>query len=186
MRYLFVVISYIFFVNFLSVIIMVKPTTAKNLENTVYMELKNGRVEIKLRPDLAPKHVSRIKELIRQKFYDGLTFHRVIAGFMAQGGDPEGNGTGGSGQNIPAEFSDEPHVRGTLSMARSSNPDSADSQFFIVFAKTPHLDGNYTVWGKVAKGMQHVSKIKRGNDSQNGLVKDPDKIISMRIASDVK
>ena len=186
MRYLILVISYAFFFNFMSIAIMVKPAAAKNLGNIVYMDLKYGRVEIKLRPDLAPKHVTRIKELIREKFYDGLTFHRVIAGFMAQGGDPEGNGTGGSGQNIPAEFSNEPHVRGTLSMARSSNPDSADSQFFIVFAKAPHLDGNYTVWGKVVKGMQHVSKIKRGNANENGLVKDPDKIISMSVASDTK
>ncbi len=164
---------------------MKNPAKAIDRENLIYLSLNYGQVEIELRPDIAPKHVKRIKELVRQKFYDGLTFHRVIAGFMAQGGDPNGNGTGGSGKNIPAEFSDEPHVRGTLSMARSSDPNSADSQFFIVFAKAPHLDGNYTVWGKVTKGMKYVSKIKRGDPNQNGLVEKPDKIISMRIAADL-
>ena len=161
-------------------------TEAAEPENTLLMELKDGMVTIEMRPDLAPKHVARIKELVRQGFYDGLTFHRVIGGFMAQGGDPKGTGTGGSGQNIPAEFSDEPHVRGTLSMARSSNPDSADSQFFIVFTRARFLDGKYTVWGKVAKGMEFVGKIKRGDKSNNGAVDDPDKIISMRVAADVK
>ncbi len=159
---------------------------AAELENTLLLELKDGMVTIEMRPDLAPKHVARIKELVRQGFYDGLTFHRVIGGFMAQGGDPKGTGTGGSGQNIPAEFSDEPHVRGTLSMARSSNPDSADSQFFIVFARARFLDGKYTVWGKVVKGMDFVGKIKRGDKANNGSVDDPDKIISMRVAADVK
>jgi peptidylprolyl isomerase len=159
---------------------------AAELENTLLLELKDGMVTIEMRPDLAPKHVARIKELVRQGFYDGLTFHRVIGGFMAQGGDPKGTGTGGSGQNIPAEFSDEPHVRGTLSMARSSNPDSADSQFFIVFARARFLDGKYTVWGKVVKGMEFVGKIKRGDKTNNGSVDDPDKIISMRVAADVK
>ena len=161
-------------------------TEAAEPENTLLMELKDGMVTIEMRPDLAPKHVARIKELVRQGFYDGLTFHRVIGGFMAQGGDPKGTGTGGSGQNIPAEFSDEPHVRGTLSMARSSNPDSADSQFFIVFARARFLDGKYTVWGKVVKGMEFVGKIKRGDKANNGSVDDPDKIISMRVAADVK
>ncbi len=164
---------------------MAKSTRTIEKENLLYMTLKDGVVEIELRPDLAPKHVKRIKELVREKFYDGLTFHRVIAGFMAQGGDPDGNGTGGSGRNIPAEFSKEPHVRGTMSMARAQDPNSADSQFFIVFAKTPHLDEQYTVWGKVINGMKYVSKIKRGDPRQNGLVNEPDKIISMRIASDV-
>lgn len=159
---------------------------ASDVENTLLLELKDGFVVIEMRPDLAPKHVSRIKELVRQKFYDGLTFHRVIGGFMAQGGDPNGNGTGGSGQNIPAEFSKEPHVRGTLSMARSQNPDSADSQFFIVFARSSFLDGKYTVWGKVTKGMEFVGKIKRGDEANNGAVEDPDKIISLRVAADVK
>ena len=165
---------------------MTDGAKAAEPENTLLMELKDGMVTIEMRPDLAPKHVARIKELVRQGFYDGLTFHRVIGGFMAQGGDPKGTGTGGSGQNIPAEFSDEPHVRGTLSMARSSDPDSADSQFFIVLASSRFLDGKYTVWGKVAKGMEFVGKIKRGDKSNNGAVDDPDKIISMRVAADVK
>ncbi len=159
---------------------------AADPENTLLMDLKDGQVVIEMRPDLAPKHVARIKELARQGFYDGIVFHRVIGGFMAQGGDPTGTGTGGSGKNLPAEFSDEPHVRGTLSMARASDPDSADSQFFIVFARSRFLDGKYTVWGKVVKGMDFVGKIKRGDKSQNGLVDDPDKIIRMRVAADVK
>ena len=159
---------------------------AADPENTLLLELKDGMVTIEMRPDLAPKHVARIKELVREGFYDGLTFHRVIGGFMAQGGDPKGTGTGGSGQNIPAEFSDEPHVRGTLSMARSQNPNSADSQFFIVFARSRFLDGQYTVWGKVTDGMEFVGKIKRGDKDDNGAVEDPDKIISMRMAADAK
>ncbi len=159
---------------------------AADPENTLYMDLKSGRVVIEMRPDLAPRHVARIKELVRQKFYDGLAFHRVIGGFMAQGGDPRGDGTGGSGIRIPAEFSSEPHVRGTLSMARSSDPDSADSQFFICFARVRHLDGKYTVWGKVTEGMQHVDQIKRGDRSRNGRVTDPDRIVTMRVAADVK
>ena len=159
---------------------------AADPENTLYMDLESGRVVIETRPDLAPKHVKRIKELVRQKFYDGLAFHRVIGGFMAQSGDPLGDGTGGSGIRIPAEFSSEPHVRGTLSMARSSNPDSADSQFFICFARVRHLDGKYTVWGKVIEGMEHVDRIKRGDRRRNGLVTDPDRIVRMRVAADVK
>lgn len=154
-------------------------------ENTLYMELKDGRVVINLRPDIAPKHVERIKELTRKKFYDGLVFHRVIDGFMAQGGDPEGRGTGGSGQNLPAEFSSEPHIRGTVSMARASHPDSADSQFFIVLDDAPHLDGQYTVWGQVVSGMEHVDSIKKADPSnRSGTVKNPDKILTLRIAAD--
>jgi len=159
---------------------------AADPENTLLLELKDGTVVIEMRSDLAPKHVARIKELVRQGFYDGIVFHRVIEGFMAQGGDPTGTGAGGSGQNIPAEFSDEPHVRGTLSMARASSPNSADSQFFIVFARARYLDGKYTVWGKVTEGMKFVSNIKRGDPNANGAVDDPDKIISMRVAADVK
>ena len=160
---------------------------ASDLENTLYMDLKDGRVVIELRPDLAPNHVKRIKQLVREKFYDGLTFHRVIAGFMAQGGDPDGNGTGGSGVNLPAEFSNEPHVRGTLSMARARHPDSADSQFFIVLARARHLDGQYTVWGQVTNGMKFVSKIKKADPGdRSGMVEDPDKIIRMQVAADVK
>ncbi len=155
-------------------------------ENTLYMDLEYGRVVIEMRSDLAPNHVSRIKELVRLGFYDGVVFHRVIDGFMAQGGDPTGTGTGGSGENIDAEFSNAVHVRGTLSMARAQNPNSADSQFFICFADVPHLDGQYTVWGQVIKGMEHVDKIKRGAPQNNGLVENPDKIIRMQIASDLE
>jgi len=166
---------------------MTDTAKAADPENTLYLELKSGRVVIEMRPDLAPKHVARIKELVREKFYDGLTFHRVIDGFMAQTGDPRGNGTGGSGQNIPAEFSDLEHFyRGTVGMARSQNPNSGDSQFFIMFDKAPFLDGQYTIWGEVIDGMEHVDAIKRGDDARNGTVSDPDKIVSMRVAADVK
>ena len=159
---------------------------AADLENTLYLELKDGRVVIEMRPDLAPKHVAQIKQLTRKRFYDGLVFHRVIDGFMVQGGDPEGNGTGGSGKKLPAEFSDEQHVRGTLSMARSRNPDSADSQFFIMLGHAPHLDGAYSIWGKVVSGMKYVDNIKKGDKRRNGSVSNPDKIVRMRVAADVK
>ena len=153
-------------------------------ENTLYLDLKDGRVVIEMRPDLAPVHVARFKELTRQGFYDGLVFHRVIGGFMAQTGDPDGDGTGGTGVNLPAEFSDEPHVRGTVSTARSSDPDSADSQFFIMLAPAPYLDSQYTVWGRVAWGMEFVDKIKKGSQARNGVVTDPDKIVRMQMAAD--
>ena len=154
-------------------------------KNTIYLDLEDGRVVIELRPDLAPNHVERIKELTREGFYDGVVFHRVIDGFMAQTGDPTGTGMGGSDKpDLEAEFSDEPHVRGTLSMARTSDPDSANSQFFIVFKDASHLNGQYTVWGSVVDGMEYVDKIKRG-DGRNGMVDDPDKIIRMRVAADV-
>jgi peptidylprolyl isomerase len=159
---------------------------AADLENTLYMDLKDGRVVIEMRPDLAPAHVAQVKELSRKGFYDGTPFHRVIAGFMAQGGDPTGTGTGGSGKKIKAEFSGEKHVRGTVSMARSQSPDSADSQFFIVFATASYLDGQYTVWGKVASGMEFVDRIKKGDRNDNGKVDNPDKIVKMRVAADVK
>lgn len=156
-----------------------------DLENTIYLELKDGRVVIELRPDLAPKHVARIKELTRDGFYDGIKFHRVIEGFMAQTGDPLGNGTGGSGKNLPAEFNDAPHVRGTASMARAQHPDSADSQFFICFDDARFLDRQYTVWGQVTEGMEHVDAIKRGK-GQSGMVSgEPDIIVSMKVAADV-
>ncbi len=161
-----------------------KDVSATDLENTILMDLKNGQVVIEMLPEFAPKHVERIKELVRQEFYDGVVFHRVIEGFMAQGGDPTGTGTGGSGKNLDAEFSDAEHVRGTLSMARSQNPNSADSQFFICFSDTPHLNGQYTVWGRVVEGMEFVDQIKRG-DGANGMVSDPDKIIKMRVAGDL-
>ena len=156
---------------------------AVDLENTIYLELKDGRVTIELRPDLAPKHVARIKELVREKFYDGIVFHRVITDFMAQTGDPTGTGTGGSGQHLEAEFSKEKHLRGALSMARAADPNSADSQFFIVFKAAPWLDGQYTFWGQVTDGMDAVDKIKKGAPG-SGIVNKPDKIISMRVAAD--
>ncbi|PCI31744.1 MAG: peptidylprolyl isomerase [Alphaproteobacteria bacterium] len=152
-----------------------------DLENTLYLDLKDGRVTLELYPDVAPKHVARIKELAREGFYDGLKFHRVIPGFMAQGGDPKGNGTGGSGQNISAEFSDKSHVRGTASMARSASPDSADSQFFICLAAAPHLNGQYSVWGQVVDGMDHVDALKPGEGAAN-----PDEIIKMQVAADAE
>ncbi len=159
------------------------PAQAADPENTLYLDLKDGRVTIEMFPDVAPKTVTRIKELVRAGFYDGLTFHRVIPGFMAQGGDPDGNGTGGSGQNIPAEFSELTHLKGTLSMARSDNPDSADSQFFIVLDVSSHLDGNYTIWGRVIGGMKYVDRIKQGVVPE---LQNPDKIIKMQVAADVE
>ena len=155
-------------------------------ENTLYLDLKDGRVVIELRPDLAPRHVARIKELVREKFYDGLKFHRVIDGFMAQTGCPTGTGTGGSGSKLKAEFSKEKHVRGTCSMARASSPDSADSQFFIMFGEAPSLNNQYTVIGQVVSGMDVVDKIKKGSPSDNGSVADPDKIVKMTVAADAK
>jgi len=152
--------------------------------NTLYLDLKDGRVVIELRPDLAPKHVARIKELANKGFYDGLTFHRVIDGFMAQTGDPQGNGTGGSGVKLPAEFSNAPFDRGTVGMARAQDPNSGDSQFFICFAPAPALNGKYTVWGKVTSGMEFVDKIKKGNPAANGAVTNPDRIVRMRVATE--
>src|SRR5579872_6977506 len=153
-------------------------------ENTLYLDVPAGRVVIALRPDLAPQHVARVKELTRQGFYDGIVFHRVIAGFMAQTGDPKGDGTGGSGQKLKAEFSSEHHVRGTVSMARAQSPDSADSQFFICFAPAPFLDGKYTVWGQVTSGMEFVDAIKKGDEANNGAVTNPDRIVKMQVAAD--
>jgi peptidylprolyl isomerase len=150
-----------------------------NSENTLTLETTKGKVVIEMRPDLAPGHVARIKELVREGFYDGVVFHRVIDGFMAQTGCPHGTGTGGSGQKLKAEFNREKHVRGTVSMARAQNPDSGDSQFFICFDDAPFLNGQYTVWGQVTEGMENVDKIKRGEP-----VRDPDKIISAKMAAD--
>ena len=154
---------------------------ALDLENTLYMDLKDGRVVIEMREDLAPKHVKRIKQLVREGFYDGLTFHRVIEGFMAQGGDPDGNGMGGSGMNIPAEFSRQPFERGTVGMARSADPNSGDSQFFICFGDTHFLDGQYTVWGQVVKGMEFVDNIAQGEPPAN-----PDTIVKAQVAADAE
>jgi cyclophilin family peptidyl-prolyl cis-trans isomerase len=152
---------------------------AGDLENTLYMETEHGRVVIELRTDVAPLHAERIKELTRQGFYDGIVFHRVIAHFMAQTGDPTGTGTGGSGKNLRAEFSDASFERGTVGMARSQNPDSADSQFFICFEPTPHLNGQYTVVGKVTDGMDAIDKLAVGEPPRH-----PDKIVSMTVAAD--
>ena len=148
-------------------------------DNTLILTLKGGDVTIALRPDLAPNHVARIKELVREGFYDGIVFHRVIDGFMAQTGDPTGTGMGGSGKKLSAEFSSEPHTRGTCSMARAADPDSADSQFFICFQESSWLDGQYTVWGQVTDGMEHVDAITRGEPPAN-----PDKIEKAVIAAD--
>jgi peptidylprolyl isomerase len=154
----------------------------KDPENTLIMDTTQGKVVIALRADLAPKHVERIKQLAREGFYDGIVFHRVIEGFMAQTGCPHGTGTGGSKYpNLPAEFNAESHVRGVCSMARSQNPNSANSQFFICFDDATFLDKQYTAWGKVIEGMENVDKIKRGEPVQN-----PDKIKSLKVAADVK
>lgn len=149
----------------------------------VVMELKTGPVVIELRSDLAPNHVARIKELSQSGFYDGVAFHRVIPGFMAQTGDPTGTGSGGSElPDLKAEFSSEKHVRGTLSMARTSNPNSANSQFFICFEDAPWLDRQYTVWGKVVEGMEHIDAVKKGGEHNNGAISgEPDRIVKMRV-----
>jgi peptidylprolyl isomerase len=148
-------------------------------DNTLKLETTKGDVVIEMLPGIAPNHVARIKELVRQGFYDGIVFHRVIDGFMAQTGCPHGTGTGGSGQKLKAEFNSQPHERGTVSMARAANPDSGDSQFFICFDDARFLDRQYTVWGQVISGMENVDKIKRGEP-----VQDPDKIIKASIAAD--
>ena len=162
-------------------------SAAPDPENTLVMELEHGTVVIEMLPELAPKHVARIKDLTREGFYDGIVFHRVMDGFMAQTGDPTGTGRGGSGQNIDAEFSSEPYLRGTLGMARSQSPNSADSQFFITLAPARFLDNQYTVWGRVIEGMDAVDQIKKAPaGSQSGTVDDPDKIIRMRVKADIK
>ena len=159
---------------------------AVDKENMIYLDLKDGRVVIEMFPDKAPNHVKRIKELARAGFYDGVVFHRVIDGFMAQTGDPTGTGSGGSDKpDLRAEFNDISHVEGVCSMARTADPNSANSQFFIMLAPAPHLDRQYTVWGRVIEGMEYVHKIKKGRDDRNGAVENPDKIIRMRVAADV-
>jgi len=150
---------------------------AEDARNRLILETTKGTVAIAMRPDLAPTHVARIKELVDEGFYDGVAFHRVIDGFMAQTGCPHGTGTGGSGKKLKAEFSKEKHVRGTVSMARAQSPDSGDSQFFICFDEAPWLNGQYTVWGRVVEGMENIDKIKRGEP-----VADPDRIVTARLA----
>ena len=159
---------------------------AAKAEDTLILETTKGTVKIAMRPDLAPGHVARIKELVREGFYDGIVFHRVIEGFMAQTGCPQGTGTGGSGKNLKAEFNQQMHCgRGTLGMARTNDPNSADSQFFICFTATPFLDGKYTIFGQVVSGMEFVDALKKG-DPQSGAVVNPDKIVKMQVAADVK
>ena len=163
---------------------MAQAQTSPDPENTLILELESGRVTIALRPDLAPKHVERVKRLAREGFYDGLTFHRVIDGFMAQTGDPRGDGTGGSKyEDLPAEFTPTPFERGVVGAARTADPNSANSQFFIMFDRAPHLDGKYTVWGQVIDGMEHVDKIKRGEPG-SGRVTNPDRIVRMYVLAD--
>jgi cyclophilin family peptidyl-prolyl cis-trans isomerase len=151
---------------------------------TITVDLKDGPVVIALRPGLAPNHVQRIKQLAERGFYDGVVFHRVIPGFMAQTGDPTGTGRGGSDlPDLKAEFSNEKHVRGTVSMARSGSPNSANSQFFICFADSPWLDRQYTAWGQVVSGMEHVDAIKKGGEHNNGAISgEPDRIVKMRVS----
>jgi len=173
---LFVAISFMF----------AGATAAMDKENTLYIDLKDGRVVIEMRPDLAPNHVKQIKKLAREGKYDGVPFHRVIEGFMAQTGDPTGTGSGGMGDPLKAEFSKEPHVRGTVSMARTNDPNSARSQFFIVFKDSNFLDGQYTVWGKVVSGMEFVDKIKRGAPGSGAVAAPADKMIKVQVAADAK
>ena len=170
-------------------LLLALPLTAAKAadpENTLYLDLKYGRVVIELRPDLAPNHVARIKELTREGFYDGLKFHRVIEDFMAQTGDPKGNGTGGSGRKLRSEFSSTPHVRGIVSMARASSPHSADSQFFIVLADAPWLDRKYSVFGQVTEGMEFVDLIKKGVGKSGMVPGEPDIIVKMQVAADAQ
>ena len=164
----------------------VQTASAANAENTVVLKLKDGDVAIQLRPDLAPKHVAQIEKLVGEGAYNGVAFHRVIPGFMAQTGDPTGTGSGGMGETLKAEFSKEPHVRGAVSMARTSDPNSARSQFFIVFKDSNFLDGQYTVWGKVTKGMEFVDKIKRGQGQSGSVPAPQDKMIKVQVAADAK
>jgi len=177
-----------FLLSILSIFMLIANAQAAEVadpENALLLKLKDGDVIIEMYPDVAPNHVARIKELARQGFYDGLKFHRVIDGFMAQTGDPLGNGTGGSGQKLKAEFNSKHHGRGAVSMARAQDPDSADSQFFICFKDAGFLDGQYTVWGQVVSGMEFVDNIKRGT-GPNGMVEDPDVIVSLQVLSDVQ
>ena len=177
--------KYIFSLMAIISALFLKPACAADAENTLVMQLKGGPVIIEMYPDSAPNHVKRIKELVRQGFYDGLKFHRVIDGFMAQTGDPLGNGTGGSGQSIKAEFNERHHGRGAVSMARTQDPNSADSQFFICFQDADFLDHQYTVWGQVISGMEYVDQLKRGTGA-NAEVSNPDSIVSMKVLADIQ
>ena len=159
---------------------------AADLENTLYLDVPAGRVVIELRPDLAPQTVAHIKDLTRRGFYDGLTFHRVIDGFMAQTGDPKGTGSGGSGKTVKAEFSQGHFLRGTVGLARASDPDSGDSQFFICYKPSSGLDGKYTIFGQVASGMDYIDAIKKGDSTHNGAVVNPDRIVRMQVAADAE
>jgi peptidylprolyl isomerase len=165
-----------------------QPPAGLDPQNTIYLDTPHGRIVIKLRPDLAPKHAERVKTLSREKFYDNAPFHRVIDGFMAQTGDGQrGDGTGGSQYpDLPAEFSNVPFRRGIVGMARAQNPNSANSQFFIMFAEASSLNGQYTVVGEVAQGMDVVDKIKKGSPTQNGAVAGPDRIVRMQVAADAR
>ncbi len=168
-------------------LVAVPLAAAPDLQNTIYLDTKDGRITILLRPDLAPKTVAQIKTLTKRGFYDGIVFHRVIDGFMAQTGDPTGTGTGGSDlPNLPAEFSNAPFKRGTLGMARAEDPNSANSQFFICLADSDFLNGQYTVFGQVVSGMDVVDKIKKGDKDENGMVTNPDKIVKMQLAAEAK
>ena len=170
----------------LAIFLTITGVNAMDTENTIYLDLKDGRVVIELDPAAAPNHVARIKELTRTGFYDGVKFHRVIPGFMAQTGDPLGTGMGGSGKNLAAEFNETPHVRGVISMARANDINSADSQFFIVFDDARFLDRQYTAFGRVVSGMEFVDKIKAGTQNNNGAVTNPDIIIKMTVAADAE
>jgi peptidylprolyl isomerase len=162
------------------------PSPAADPANTLILELKSGKVTIALRPDLAPKHVERVKKLAKEGFYNGHKFHRVIEGFMAQTGDPTGTGTGGSKYgDLPAEFTNTPFERGTIGAARTNDPNSANSQFFITFTRVAHLNGQYTVWGKVTDGMTAVDAVKKG-EAGSGKVTNPDIIVKAYLASDAK
>ncbi len=167
--------------------VLATPAISADLENTLYLDVKAGRVTIALRPDLAPNHVARIKKLAREGFYNGVVFHRVIPGFMAQTGDPTGTGTGGSSHpDLKAEFTATNFARGVIGMARSSNPDSGNSQFFIMFAEGSFLNGQYTVFGEVTDGMEHIDAVKMGTKANNGIVQNPDKIIKLQVAADAQ
>ena len=173
--------NFVFLFGALFLIMTANNSEAQDLENQLYIDLKDGRIIIDLLPNVAPQHVNRIKELAREGFYDGIVFHRVIEGFMAQTGDPTGTGTGGSGEKLRSEFSDESFVRGTVGMARSQNPHSADSQFFICLDDAQFLNNQYTVWGKVSAGMEFVDMIERGEPPAN-----PDKMVKVQVAADAK